>query len=190
MKNKVSELMDGELVNQDAKKMIEVTMKEKELYSDWETYHLIGDTLRQSTGLSTNLSQRVRQQLIDEPTVLKPENHSTGTSNVKAFAFATAASVFALVSGWLIMQNIYQQPQQPMMMVDRANMQKETERPMAPVQVSHPTAELSFPHKTADDINSYLFFHNFHKEFSPAASTRDQAIHIHPVTEIQNEYGR
>lgn len=189
MKNKVSELMDGELVYQDARKIIEKLQKEKELYSDWETYHLIGDTLRQSTALSTNLTQRVRQQLESEPALFKSENKSHGTSNVKAFAFATAASVLAMVSGWLIFQNVvYHQPQ-PMMMVDQTKIQKETQRPLTPMKVSHPAAT-SYPHMSADDINSYLFFHNFHKEFTPGVSAHDQSVYIYPVTESHNEYGR
>jgi len=46
VKNKVSELMDGELSGQDAEEIIAVLKQEDLLSRDWEIYHLIGDTMR------------------------------------------------------------------------------------------------------------------------------------------------
>lgn len=111
MKSKVSALMDGELDQQDASGVIESLRKDDDLQQEWETYHLIGDALRQSSRLSMDLSSSVSHKLESEPTVLSP--HTSKIHNQqkhKVFAFATAASVIAMVSGWFIMTNLYGPP--------------------------------------------------------------------------------
>ena len=59
MKSKVSALMDGELDQQDVLNIIEAIKKDNNLRDEWETYHLIGDALRQSSRLSMNISSSV-----------------------------------------------------------------------------------------------------------------------------------
>ena len=63
MKSKVSALMDGELDQRDVSNVIEAIRKGDDLQEEWETYHLIGDTLRQSSRLSMNISPSVSQKL-------------------------------------------------------------------------------------------------------------------------------
>lgn len=186
--------MDGELKNKrDAKKTIESIKKNKELHVDWETYHLIGDTLRRSATLTTNITQRVSQQLQSEPTVFAPVKPKSRHTKANVFAFATAASVVAMVSAWLVMQNVYQQSQ-PIMLADQPKIQTDTNRSLSPVMVSHPQVNKpSYPLISEEEMNNYLFFHNFHnfhKEFSPGTLTRDHSVHIYPVTETHNEYDR
>lgn len=75
--------MDGELEKHDVSSVLEVLRKDDELRIKWQTYHLIGDTLRQSSRLSTDVSQKVNQKLIAEPTVLSPKkNHHTSTAKI------------------------------------------------------------------------------------------------------------
>jgi sigma-E factor negative regulatory protein RseA len=54
VKNKVSELMDGELSDREAEKIIAALKQEDLLSHNWEIYHLIGDTLRQSSKIFIN----------------------------------------------------------------------------------------------------------------------------------------
>ncbi|PTN12642.1 sigma-E factor negative regulatory protein [Nitrosomonas aestuarii] len=185
MKNKVSELMDGELNNQDAKKTIQTLNRKNELQNDWDTYHLIGDILRQSsTTLSTNFTQRVRLQLDSEPTVFSPIKSASGSNKTKVFAFATAASVVAMVSAWLVMHNVYQESQ-PIMVVDHSKIQTETDQPMTPVLVSHPSRAVSYSHIPVENMNNYLFFHN---EFAPGRAVHEQSVYIYPVTDFHDNH--
>ncbi|HBV21491.1 MAG TPA: sigma-E factor negative regulatory protein [Nitrosomonas sp.] len=194
MKNKVSELMDGELENQDAKKTIETLNKKNELQNDWDTYHLIGDILRQSstTTLSTNITQRVRLQLESEPTVLSPIKPASRSNKTKVFAFATAASVVGMISAWLVMYDVYQESH-PVMVVDHSKIQAEADQPMTPMLVSHPPKAVSYSHIPVENMNNYLFFHNFHNEFAPGRAVHDQSVYIYPVTDFHDnhkKYGR
>ena len=100
MKSKVSALMDGELDQQDVTNVIEAIRKDDNLQNEWRSYHLIGDTLRKSSRLSMNISSRVSQKLITEPTVLSPNITSAiQKQKYKVFTLAAAASVVAMISG-------------------------------------------------------------------------------------------
>ena len=48
MKNKMSELIDGELDSVDADEVIAELKKKNDLLDDWETYHVIGEVLPES----------------------------------------------------------------------------------------------------------------------------------------------
>ena len=77
MKSEVSALMDGALDESTAALTLDAMGKAPELRRDWETWHLIGDTLRHTEGagasvLSAGFSDRFMQALEDEPTVLAP----------------------------------------------------------------------------------------------------------------------
>ena len=183
MKSKVSALMDGELDKQDALNVIEVLSKNDDLQEEWETYHLIGDTLRQSSRLSLSISSGVSQKLEIEPTVLSPN-----TPNIlkqqkhKIFAFSMAASVIAMISAWLIMHNL-SEPQQ-VIVAEHPN--QDSNLTVAPIMVSTPTAVSNYPHPPVE-INDYLFVH---REFSPGVTMRGQVTNVHTVTEYHERYGR
>ncbi|MCB1986092.1 MAG: sigma-E factor negative regulatory protein [Burkholderiales bacterium] len=192
MKNKISELMDGELANQDAKKIIETLKKEDNLQHDWNTYHLIGDILRKQTSVSTDITQRVRYQLKSEPIIFKPNKSAFGNSKIKVFSFATAASIVAMVTAWFMMQDVYQQSH-PITMVDQSKIQTETIKPVTPVLVSHPQSLRSYPRMVSEDMNNYLFFHNFHnyhKDFPAGTTAHGQSVYVYPVTDFHDKYGQ
>ncbi|MCB1948611.1 sigma-E factor negative regulatory protein [Nitrosomonas sp.] len=204
MKNKVSELMDGELDSTDASKIIEALKKEQNLHQEWEIYHLIGDILRQPDTLPTNLTQRVRQQLDTEPTVLRPNKPIRENSKTKVFAFATAASVVAMVSAWLVMNDVYLQTQ-PIVVAEQSNNPAEVDKPAAtsmlvnhpqvvrPYQAAHPYLNAS-----AEEMSNYLFYHNFQNHYKDSSSGQvihsGQSTYIYPVTDsrdnFHNQYGR
>lgn len=210
MKNKVSELMDGELSSQDAEKIIAAFKREDLLYRDWEIYHLIGDTLRQSSNLTTNVTERVSRQLASEPKLLISasqrkssnqahqlhsfsEKNKSGSSKIKVFAFATAASLFAMISTWLVMQNVYQQSH-PTIVAEQSRTQTGTDLSHAPMNVLHSSTGNQYPYipnSDNSDMTTYLYFHNFHKELSPGPTLiRHPVYNIYPVTDSTDNYGR
>jgi len=183
VKNKVSELMDGELDQQAAVNIIAALKKNDQLRENWETYHLIGDTLRQPSKLSINVSHKIKAQLINEPTVLSPQMpQNLQRQKYKVFAFSIAASLIAMVTGWIAIQNLYQ-PQQ-IMMAERSN--KESIMPVVPVKVSNPPSSFVYQHPPVE-INDYLFVH---REFLPGTTTQELTTYVHPVNETYERYAR
>ncbi len=189
--------MDGELTNQDARKIIETLKKEDDLQNDWETYHLIGDILRQPETLPANITQRVKQKLESEPILLKPNKVAKvalGNSKIKVFTFAAAASIFAMVAAWLVMHDVNQQPYPPMI-AEKSQGQSETDRSVtsATMLVSHPQSSHSYQSIPIEDMDNYLFFHNFHNfhnDFPSEVAAHGQPVYIYPVTDFHDTYGR
>jgi sigma-E factor negative regulatory protein RseA len=182
VKSKVSALMDGELDQRDVSNVIEAVRKDDNLQEEWETYHLIGDTLRQSSRLSMNISSSVSQKLKTEPTILSP-NVANIEKRIKRkiYAFSVAASVIAMISAWLVIQNLHE-PQQ-IIMAEQPNHNNLT---IAPTIVSSPPAIHNYPHPPIE-INDYLFVH---REFSPGVTMRGQITNVNSVTEYHERYGR
>jgi sigma-E factor negative regulatory protein RseA len=208
VKNKVSELMDGELSDQDVEKIIATLKQEDLLNRNWEIYHLIGDTLRQSSNLTTNVAKRVSRQLASEPILLVPETlrkpsnqawkshqHQTtekiksGSSKTKVFAFATAASLFAMISTWVVMQNVYQQSH-PIIVAEQSRVQTETNQLHVPMNVLHTSGGNQYPYVSNGDMTNYLYFHSFHKELSPGSTIIKHPAYVYPVTQSTDNYGR
>ncbi|MBP6056857.1 MAG: sigma-E factor negative regulatory protein [Nitrosomonas sp.] len=181
MKSKVSALMDGELDKQDALNIIEAVRRSDELQEEWESYHLIGDALRQSSRLSMNISSSVSQKLKTEPTVLFPNNTSSIPKQQKhrVFAFSMAASV-VVISAWVIMYNSSYESHQPMV---AENSSQDGNLTVVPMMVSSPTAVGNYP---PAEINDYLLVH---REFSPGTNMRGQVTNVHN-TEYHERYGR
>ncbi|MBS0298775.1 MAG: sigma-E factor negative regulatory protein [Proteobacteria bacterium] len=184
MKSKVSALMDGELDQQDVASIIEAIKKDDDLCDEWKAYHLIGDALRQSTRLSMNISSGVSQKLKTEPTILSPNiSHTTEKKQTrKVLAFSMAASIVAMVSGWVIMNNLYK-PQQ-MIVADQSK--RDNNLAASPVPVSSPPLIHNYSHPPIE-MNDYLFVH---REFSPGITMNGQVTNVNSVTDYQERYGR
>jgi len=187
VKNKLSSFMDGELEQKDISNVITAIKEEGELYEQWKIYHLIGDSLRQSSRLSMNISPSVSKKLKSEPTVFSPVASMTSTSNTKkqrykVFAFSIAASVVAMVSGWLVMQNIYEPP--TLLIAEQTN--RESNLNVAPAMVSTPPSIHNFSHPPIE-MNDYLFVH---REFSPGVTPRGHVTTVNSATEYHERYGR
>ena len=106
MRNKVSELMDGELDSTHAAKIINAVKNDNDLFSEWKIYHAIGDSLRQSV-TNIDISEQVRNQLADEPLLLAPYPHKIHQNGKqKLLSLSIAASIAALSIGWLISQSM------------------------------------------------------------------------------------
>ncbi len=174
--------MDGELVAEEANDVIKQLKKKDELHNDWETYHLIGDSLRQSSRLSIDISKQVSEQIKAEPAILMPivSIKESGPYKRMNYAFSIAASIMVVLVGWIGLQ-ILQEPS-PIMVVDN---HIENNRQVMPV-VS--TASPAHVHSlTPVEFNDYLFVHG---EFSPGTATHVPSIYLHQVTDHQDRYSR
>src|SRR4051812_9475993 len=102
MKDKVSELMDGELEAGAARRAIDLLESDAEALETWRRYHLIGDAMRHTPLLSPGFAARPGEKLAGEPTVFAPGRPRLEPRRWQAIPTAVAASVaaFALV-GWL-----------------------------------------------------------------------------------------
>lgn len=109
MRNKVSELMDGELDDASAARVIDAVKNDSDLFSDWEIYHVINDSLRQSA-VNIDVSDYVRNQLADEPLLLSPHPHKNHQNRKqRLLGLSVAASVAALSVGWLLISQSIEQ---------------------------------------------------------------------------------
>lgn len=72
MKKQLSVLMDGELDDEESRVVLGRLKQDEALRGDWEIYHLIGDSLRQTPVWDEGFKQRFAERLAAEPTVLAP----------------------------------------------------------------------------------------------------------------------
>lgn len=174
--------MDGELVAEEVKDIIEQLKQKNDLCNDWETYHLIGDSLRQSSRLSIDISKQVSEQLKSEPAILIPTVpvKESEAHRRKNYAFSIAASIVVVLAGWVGLQTL-QEPS-PIMVVDN---HVENTMPVIPVVSSASPTHLHS--LTPAEFNDYLFVHG---EFSPGTATHGPSIYLHQVTDHQDKYNR
>ena len=100
MKERISQLMDGELEGQAADNAIHALRGEGEALESWRTYHLISDAMRDTRVLSAGFSARIAQRLQAEPTVLAPQRARPESRTWFALSAAASFAAVALV-GWL-----------------------------------------------------------------------------------------
>lgn len=208
MKNKVSELMDGELDDVDIADTITHIKKKEGLRNDWDIYHLIGDTLRHSAAVSIDITSQVSKRLDKEPTVLVPRPKTE--QKVKVFAFSVAASMVTAVAAvvWMSAQTT----DRPLVesITDNSALQTAVKVDSPVISASIPTlahetiaadksvpqtvvqeepAIVSAPLSTAAQINDYFLL--VHGEFSPRAVMRGVSPpYIHQVAESDKRVAR
>ncbi len=168
MKHQISPLMDGELDNVDIADTITQIKKTEELRNEWATYHLIGDTLRQSVVVPIDIASHVSKRLAAEPTVLTSRTLTEHKGRV--FTLAVAASVMTVVAAavWISMQTM-DLPLEPI--TDKSVLQ-------AVVQVEPTVITASVP--SPAQINDYLLAH---WEFSPRTAMHGAAPYIRTVAD-------
>ena len=169
MNEKISELMDGELEGRAAAAALEALGREAaagggDALEAWRTYHVVGDTLRDTPALSADFAARVAARLAQEPTVLSPGRLKAATQRrwlaMPAAAAASAAGV-ALV-GWLAFAP--QQPGAPLPSIAKAP------------EAVKPAARVPLPAGTPD----YLLAH---QGFSPRVSLQGMAPYVRTVSD-------
>jgi sigma-E factor negative regulatory protein RseA len=102
---RISALMDGELESGEIPGELKRVEGDDELMRNWETYHLIGDALRQDGVRGAGFADRFRATLAEEPTVLAPRPLAK-PRNVRLYALSAAATVAGVAAvGWLAFIN-------------------------------------------------------------------------------------
>jgi sigma-E factor negative regulatory protein RseA len=160
MKESISTLMDGELFEDEAEALLGKIKHHSGARQEWQTYHLIGDILRQPDHISRDISSTLRERLRNEPTVLAPPR-SRISKKLRYFAMSAAASLMAVAL--VVWVSIRLGP-------DSTPQMAEVQQP-AEVQQASDSAN-----KGMDD---YLMAH---QEFSPSANVEGAAAYIHTVS--------
>lgn len=156
MKQEISALMDGEMFEDQADAFLDKLKRHPEVRQDWESYHLIGDALRQPDHICKSFAKSFHERLQAEPTVFAPHNRTS--QRARNFALSAVASLMALaLVAWLSLQ-VGSEPAPQVATVQQNN-----------ISAIRPASA------QADD---YLMAH---QEFSPSADVHGAASYIHAV---------
>ena len=156
MKQEISALMDGEMFEDQADAFLDKLKRHPQGQQDWESYHLIGDALRQPDHICKSFQKSFNERLQAEPTVIAPYKRTT--QRVRNFALSAVASVMALaLVAWLSLQ-VGNEP--------------------APQIASVQQDNISAIRPASAQANDYLMAH---QEFSPSADVHGAVSYIHAV---------
>jgi hypothetical protein len=179
MKDRISQLMDGELDDRAAADAIqaltgESKARDSEAGDTWRMYHLISDAMRDTPVLSAGFAARVAEKLAAEPTVLSPNRLKPQPRTWFAMPAAAAAGLagVALV-GWLAFAPQQQGGPGPAPMAQASRIS-----PPPPTHATPPIVPL--PSSTPD----YLLAH---QGFSPRVSLQGMAPYARTVSDQVNE---
>ena len=174
MNERISALMDGEVDEPELARDLVHLSSNGDLRHTWDTYHLIGDTLRGHTAPA--LAAKVSQRLASEPTVLAPQHRAPrGKIARLAFSAAAAAAGVALVA-WLALPGLKPEPQQV------AASAPPGARPGA-LPASHVPAVTPM----AVGVQNYLLAH---QSFSPAGAMQGVAPYVRTVADERGGRGK
>jgi len=122
MKQKVSELMDGELPAEHLDLTLTHLKDNVEALEAWDTYQVIGDALRGDLLSGSRVSQRVTHALASEPTVLAPRRAAPALSRFGVrvgLAVAAAVVTLSMVTFVLRQQSVERgAPETPVASID------------------------------------------------------------------------
>lgn len=180
MKSDVSALMDGTLDEGSQASLFDRFGRDRSLLQAWSQYHLIGDALRGSSGLSIDIGDRVLARLADEPTVLAPVHAVKRRPRSLRYALPLAASVMGIGAvGWVA------QSLNPSETVSVATVQ---DRPVQPAQPPTMTAanDTMEPAKLSQ-VRAYLFAH---QGYSMESSIQGVAPYVRTVSDAREGSAR
>jgi len=164
---KISQLMDGELAEREARLQIRRMGSDASLVHAWQIYHLIRDALRDDISTGSDFELRLRQRLDEEPTVIAPHAHVA--SRVVRYSLPLAATVAAVaVVGWLALSS----PPQPAPSAAAS-------RNAPAVAATEPARPVLPPPAPSGQVNDYLLAH---QEFSPTAAMQGVASYVRTVS--------
>lgn len=165
MRDRISELMDGELDQRAAEATIAALRRDPEAGDAWRTYHVISDAIRSMPLLSERFSARFAERLAVEPTILGAARRVPRPS----VAWAAAASVAAVgLVGWLAF-----------------GPQREPAAPVAAAPKRQPVVAVTTALPKA--ANDYLLAH---QGFSPRVYLQGMAPYVRTVSEPAEEPAR
>jgi sigma-E factor negative regulatory protein RseA len=97
----------------------------EELAEAWQTYHLIGDCLRQAAPLSNDFAVKVSERLAQEPTILAPPRRKLPTVDHPLIGLSAAASVAIITfAGWTAYQHSDMQSPAAVQVASKAQAEK------------------------------------------------------------------
>lgn len=163
MKERLSELMDGELDDKSAAEVLQALGSDREAVRTWRTYQLISDAMRENRLLSADFAARLAGRLAAEPTVFAPRALREQSRTWFALSAAASLAGVALV-GWMALAP---QPQ---------TISAPTPAPVAQMQPEPKPNIVPLP-TTAND---YLLAH---QGFSPRISLQGMAPYARTVAE-------
>ena len=163
MKQRISELMDGELEQREATGPLEALREEGEARDAWRSYHLIGDAMRDTRMLSAGFAARVATGVAQEPTVIAPGRIARVRQRPRWQMLSAAASVAAVAMvGWVAFGTQESGPQVALVPKQEIVAVKES------TQVAPP-----------DAANDYLYAH---QGYSPRNSLQGVAPYVRTVS--------
>jgi len=166
MKDRISQLMDGELDDRAAAETIGALGRDGEALQAWRTYHLIGDAMHESRVLSAGFSVRFAERLSAEATVLAPRRARRESRTWFALSAAASFAAVALV-GWLAFAPPTGLAPSPVAQAPRPALEAQSAPAMAP-----------------SAANDYLLAH---QGFSPRVSIQGMAPYVRTVSEQTRE---
>ena len=172
MKSEISALVDGELERREADAAFDALGPEGDARETWRSYHLIGDSMRDTRLLSARFAARVAAKLADEPTVLAPKSSPMRRPMLEQRRWQVL-SVAASLAAVAFVASVAFAPQEDGV----------TAPPLAqnPPQVD--TAQVA-PPEAADD---YLLAHQV---YSPRISLQGMAPYVRTVSSDAHSGGR
>jgi sigma-E factor negative regulatory protein RseA len=174
--DRVSALMDGELDEHQARQLITGIRQQGELRERWDTFHLIGDTLRGDGGLSADFSERLARRLAQEPTILAPRRYTAKRMTTYALSAAASLSAVALVAWTALSSNSPVAPQPQVAQVQPAQ---------SAIVATPAVLPVSIP--SEGNMNEYLLAH---QGFSPSTAIQGAIPYIRSVSARQSAQAR
>ena len=163
MKERISELLDGELESGAAAGTLDALRSEGEARDTWRSYHLIGDAMRDTRMLSAGFAARVAARIAHEPTVMAPARVVPKRPRQRWQLLSAAASLAAVaLVGWVAFG-----PQEGAPQIAKLAPSPEQAPPSA-AQVAPP-----------DTANDYLYAH---QGYSPRNSLQGAAPYVRMVS--------
>lgn len=109
MKERLSALMDDALDEHSAAPLLERLGSDGDVARAWDTYHLIGDSIRGDADLHADLLAGVMSRIEYEPTVLAPIPRRAALKSRLRWALPLAASVMGVGAVAWVSQSLNQQ---------------------------------------------------------------------------------
>lgn len=195
MTSDISALMDGELDPDEAAQVLGAMKQDAGLREAWAAYHLIGDALRDSGPLATDVRAGFARRLSAEPTVLAPRKQPEPRKRFPALALAASLSAFGFVGllAWQVaklgtapaagsMVASASAPAKPAAPLELASAQP-TPAPADAASAKEPP-RLKFSVAAGD---SYLLAH---QEFSPSYAVAGLSAYARTVPDVDQDNGQ
>lgn len=165
MKPQISALLDDELDDGEAIRVIDALRRDRGLQEAWNEYHLIGDALRRSPCFASDLAARVMSRLEEEPVLFVPDARTRPTPLRIALPLAAAVMGMAAVAWVALSLNVPQSAELA------AKPRPANEQPSAVAQRA-----------PAGALKEYLVAHQAH---SPSGGIQGVAPYVRTVSEIR-----